>query len=75
MVGDNVKQSSPNSFEMSVALISWRGGCCGGGAGQQAKPGLWAKAPGILSASQFPGHTGFAGWVEWLALELLKFRG
>ena len=77
MADDNVKQSSPNNLEMSGALISRRGGCCGGGelqtpslhTGQQAKPGLWAKAPGMLSASQFPGHTGLAGWVEWLALE------
>lgn len=83
MADDNVMQSSPNNLEMSGALISRRGGFCGGGelqtpshhTEQQAKPGIWAKASGILSASQFPGHIGFTGWVEWLALELLKFRG
>lgn len=43
--------------------------------GWQAKPGLWAKAPGVFSASQFPGHTGFAGHVEWLALGCSSSRG
>lgn len=82
MADDNVMQSSLNNLEMSGALISRRGGFCGGGelqtpslhTGQQAKPGLWAKVPGILGSSELPSHTGFTGWVEWLALELLKFR-